>query len=203
MYKQLHPLILASGSPRRKELLQQLGINFEVVASGADEDIEESDSEKCAEVLAIKKGKEVAEKFPDFFILSADTEVWFNGRRFGKPESATKAVAMLEELQGKTHEVWGGIALYSPSTRQHLVKTSCTKVTFRKMSPIEITEYVEAEEVMDKAGAYAAQGFGASIIEKIEGSYTNVIGIDLAQAVLLFYEAEFLKLEVKAANSDD
>ena len=177
-------LILASKSPRRKELLKQIGIPFVVVVSDAEE-VSGNSWTPAALVVenAKRKARAVAEKYPDSPVLGADTVVSSEGKIFGKPKDKDEARKMLTALSGKMHEVTTGLALIN---RNEIRTTSVTtKVFFDTMTKADIDAYIATEESMDKAGAYAIQGKAARFIEKIEGSYSNVVGLPLNALIQL------------------
>ena len=177
-------LILASKSPRRKELLKQIGIPFVVVVSDAEEVSGNSWTPAALVVENAKhKARAVAEKYPDSPVLGADTVVSSEGKIFGKPKDKDEARKMLTALSGKMHEVTTGLALIN---RNEIRTTSVTtKVFFDTMTKADIDAYIATEEPMDKAGAYAIQGKAARFIEKIEGSYSNVVGLPLNALIQL------------------
>lgn len=177
-------LILASKSPRRKELLKQIGIPFVVVVSDAEE-VSGNSWTPAALVVenAKRKARAVAEKYPDSPVLGADTVVSSEGKIFGKPKDKDEARKMLTALSGKMHEVTTGLALIN---RNEIRTTSVTtKVFFDTMTKADIDAYIATDESMDKAGAYAIQGKAARFIEKIEGSYSNVVGLPLNALIQL------------------
>lgn len=177
-------LILASKSPRRKELLKQIGIPFVVVVSDAEE-VSGNSWTPAALVVenAKRKARAVAEKYPDSPVLGADTVVSSEGKIFGKPKDKDEARKMLTALSGKMHEVTTGLALIN---RNEIRTTNVTtKVFFDTMTKADIDAYIATEEPMDKAGAYAIQGKAARFIEKIEGSYSNVVGLPLNALIQL------------------
>ena len=177
-------LILASKSPRRKELLKQIGIPFVVVVSDAEE-VSGNSWTPAALVVenAKRKARAVAEKYPDSPVLGADTVVSSEGKIFGKPKDKDEARKMLTALSGKMHEVTTGLALIN---RNEIRTTNVTtKVFFDTMTKADIDAYIATEESMDKAGAYAIQGKAARFIEKIEGSYSNVVGLPLNALIQL------------------
>ena len=177
-------LILASKSPRRKELLKQIGIPFVVVVSDAEE-VSGNSWTPAALVVenAKRKARAVAEKYPDSPVLGADTVVSSEGKIFGKPKDKDEARKMLTALSGKMHEVTTGLALIN---RNEIRTTSVTtKVFFDTMTKADIDAYIATDEPMDKAGAYAIQGKAARFIEKIEGSYSNVVGLPLNALIQL------------------
>ena len=176
-------LILASSSPRRKELLEQIGISFTVLPANGDERIESNDPETVVRSLSHQKALEVVSNnnFSEpSLVLGADTVVAYNGQILGKPKNEADASKMLSTLQGNTHCVFTGLTFIDTTT--HLVTTYCckTEVTVSPMSEVEIKAYLRTGEPMDKAGAYAIQGFFAAFIEKIHGDYTNVVGLPLS-----------------------
>ena len=177
-------LILASKSPRRKELLKQIGIPFVVVVSDAEE-VSGNSWTPAALVVenAKRKARAVAEKYPDSPVLGADTVVSSEGKIFGKPKDKDEARKMLTALSGKMHEVTTGLALIN---RNEIRTTSVTtKVFFDTMTKADIDAYIATDESMDKAGAYAIQGKAARFIEKIEGRYSNVVGLPLNALIQL------------------
>lgn len=193
MYKLNAPLVLASASPRRKELLDDCGLKFKVCSSDFDETVGENETpEQLVIRLAIGKAKAVIDQFPDCYILGADTDVAVSDRIFGKPTCAEESISMLRELSGRDHKVVGGIALYDPVSKKFYSDLSVTVVRFRSLSEAELSAYAATKEPYDKAGGYAAQGLGASFIAGIEGSYTNVVGLDLNQTIGLLRQAGIL-----------
>lgn len=175
------PFILASASPRRKKLLEQIGLSFEVHASDADESFDVNDSpENIVKQLAARKSKPVATLYPDSLILSADTIVVLEDAILGKPESETEAIRMLGRLSNNQHEVYTGIALSHPQSKRFFTDFAVTKVTFAPLTEVEITSYVATGSPMDKAGAYGIQDDrGALFISEIQGDYYNVVGLPL------------------------
>lgn len=172
------PLILASGSPRRAELLRELQLPFEVVTSQAEEIEDESVAPTGVAIQnALCKGQAVARRFPDRLILAADTIVTMDGKLFGKPKDLPDAQRILQTLQGRTHQVITGVALLFPSGE--ITFPDQTDVTFRPLLQSQIDEYLQKVHVLDKAGAYAIQEHGDRIVEKIDGSWSNVVGLPL------------------------
>ena len=175
-----HKLILASSSPRRKELLSQAGVQFDTIVSGCDETPIPGESVKeMVERLAVVKAAAVADQYRDSLVLGADTTVWIDGESLGKPSSVEEARAMLQRIQGRTHEVWGGVAILHHGREIHKVWSHSTRVTMTAMSEETIARYVSSGEPMDKAGSYAIQGLGLQFVESIEGSYSNVVGLNI------------------------
>lgn len=173
-------IILASSSPRRRELLSQAGVPFSVLVSGCDETpIPNEGVVEMVERLARVKAGVVADLHPQAYVIGADTTVWIDGESLGKPASFDEACQMLKRIQGRTHEVWGGIAVINRSHRLEKVWSHSTRVTMTSMSDEVIARYVSSGEPMDKAGAYAIQGLGLQFVDSIEGSYSNVVGLNI------------------------
>lgn len=175
-------VILASASPRRKELLSYLGIAFEIIVPAVDEIAlnGEPPAEFCARVCRDKALAVGAER-QEALIIAADTIVVIDDRILGKPQDAAQAVAFLKLLRARVHEVYTGYTVAQLSTGRIVTRVVRTAVHFRAMSDEEIDGYVATCEPMDKAGAYALQGLGAVFVDRIDGSYTNVIGLPLAE----------------------
>jgi len=177
-------IILASGSPRRRELLTQIGLEYEVIVSNADENVDCSDPAKMVEELSFIKAKAVADEhsLKDVIIIGADTVVASGKRILGKPDGAEGAFAMLKALSGKSHEVYTGVTLLKiTDTIERITFNECTRVNFYEMSDAEIREYIATGDPMDKAGAYGIQGFCARYISGIEGDYNNVVGLPIGR----------------------
>ena len=164
------PLILASTSPQRRAILEQLRIPFDVVAPRYDEEPGVDPVEH-----ARGKARSVADGAGGRPVLGVDTEVSCGGRLFGKPRDAEDAAEMLDALSGRTHEVVSGLCLLTPSWEE--VGREVTRVTFRTLTPRDVGAYVASGEWEARAGAYAIQGVGASLVERIEGDYLNVVGL--------------------------
>ena len=174
------PLILASTSPRRRQILEQLRIPFDVVAPAYDE------TEGDPVAHAVGKARSVAAGAGDRPVLGCDTEVLCGGRVYGKPETEAEAEEMLDSLGGRTHEVVSGLALLTPAWEE--VHREVTLVTFRPLDARELAHYVGSGEWEGRAGGYAIQGLGASLVERIEGDYLNVVGLPAALLVRLLAE---------------
>ncbi len=175
-------LILASGSPRRRQLLEQLSLTFEVQPSDVDERLLSGEGPaEAAERLARAKAQHRAEE--GCLALGCDTLVLHGDAVLGKPDSARHAAAMLERLSGDEHMVYTGIALASPDRVNSAVEA--TRVWFRHLSASECVEYAATGEPLDKAGAYGIQGFGAAIVDRIEGDYFNVMGLPIRRLLQL------------------
>ena len=180
------PLVLASESPRRKELLMQAGIPFTVCVAHAAE-INDGTPEEVVCHNATVKAMAVREQFPDHCVLGADTIVCLEGRIFGKPKDSGDAVRMLNELNARWHQVYTGVAVVDETGQAHTA-VAVTNVHFVQMTDAEIADYVATGEPLDKAGAYAIQGRAGYYIDRIEGSSSNVIGLPLATVRQLLNE---------------
>lgn len=186
-------LILASQSPRRRELLQDAGIRFDILPADADEtEIPGEPAKQMVERLALAKAEKIALAHPAAWVLAADTTVVVDEKILGKPLDHIDAARMLGLIQGREHEVWGGISLINNQSGFSKTETHCTKVKMRKLSSAEIKAYIETGEPMDKAGSYAIQGVGASLVESVNGSYTNVVGLNLSATLALLRLAGIL-----------
>ena len=171
-------LILASASPRRRELLQQIGLSFIVRPADSEPDVSGLSPEETVQAIALGKARSVAaESAADDLILAADTLVYLDGQPLGKPKSPDEAAAMLQALSGREHHVCTGVALLQGP--RCLVSCEKTAVRFRPLSPERIAAYVASGEPMDKAGAYGIQGLGCLLVEGITGDYFNVVGLPL------------------------
>jgi septum formation protein len=171
-------LILASASPRRTELLRQLGHNFKVIPSDATEiHHDQLTAREACQINAYRKARTVAKKYPDALVLGADTLVCLETELLGKPSSLEAAYEMLEQLQGRTHQVVTAVCLLH--LREHRQRTFVdhTDVTFRPLDAVKIRRYLTAVNPLDKAGGYAIQEKGDQLVENISGSYTNVVGL--------------------------
>jgi septum formation protein len=181
------PLLLASTSPQRQAILEQLHIPFDVVAPRYDEETSEgADAVQVVREHARGKARSVANQADGRPVLGVDTAVVLGGRIFGKPANAGDAEQMLEELSGKTHVVVSGLCLLTPGWED--VEHEATQVAFRELTPRDLGAYVAAGEWEGRAGAYAIQGRGASLARFIEGDYLNVVGLPAALLVRLLAE---------------
>ncbi|MGV1099940.1 Maf family protein [Thiovibrio sp. JS02] len=192
------PLVLASGSPRRRDFLAGLGLAFIVQKADIDES-PRAGEKACAFVarLAGEKAAAVAERHPTPWVLAADTVVVADDQILGKPRDADEALEMLLRLSGRWHEVWTGFCLRQGGSGRQVAVEVRTRVRFMALDPVLCSAYVRTGEPLDKAGAYGIQGKGAFLVEEIEGSYTNVVGLPLAEVL-----AELLRFGVIAPNSD-
>jgi septum formation protein len=180
----LPPLILASASPRRAELLRTMDVAFEVAPSDAPEIHDEQlTAWEMALVNAYRKARVVAKKFPDSLVLGADTLVYLDRETqlFGKPRDSADAHRMLRRLQGRTHAVITGVCLLQLRPHRQRMFAGWTDVTFHSLTDAQIAEYLALINPMDKAGAYAIQEHGERIVERISGSYSNVVGLPVEQ----------------------
>lgn len=172
--------VLASGSPRRRELLREAGYQFEIVSPPVDEaahgwlTIREVTTWNAA-----RKGAHVAERLPDAVVLAADTLVTIDGEVLGKPADFEEAVEMLRRLSGRAHEVWTAVRICHGAAHKSESFQEMSRVHFHALNDRAIHAYLAKIDPLDKAGAYAAQGHGREIIDRIEGSYTNVVGLPM------------------------
>jgi septum formation protein len=181
------PLLLASRSPQRRAILQQLGIPFDVAEPNYDEHAPElADAAEVVRDHARGKARSVASQADDRPVLGVDTEVVLQGQIFGKPADATEAEQMLEELSGRTHVVMSGLCLLTPGWE--VVECEGTRVTFRELVPRDLASYLETGEWEGRAGAYAIQGRGAALVKSIDGDYLNVVGLPGSLLVRLLAE---------------
>jgi septum formation protein len=176
------PLLLASTSPQRRAILEQLGLPFEVVAPAYEEhDPPDADPEDLVREHARGKARSVAPGAGDRPVIGVDTTVVLDGRVYAKPGNGADAEQMLEALAGRTHAVVSGLCLVTPGWE--LVETAVTLVTFRPLTPRDLAAYVATGEWEGRAGAYAIQGRGAALVERIDGDYLNVVGLPAALLV--------------------
>jgi septum formation protein len=181
------PIVLASTSPQRSAILEQLGIPFEVVAPRYREDaLPGAEPVELARVHARGKALSVAGDGDERPVLGVDTMVVCGGRIYGKPATAEEAAEMLESLAGETHEVVSGLCLVTPGWAA--VEHDVTRVSFRTLTPRDLAAYVASGEWEGRAGAYAIQGLGAALVKRIEGDYLNVVGLPAAVLVRLLAE---------------
>ena len=181
MVEMVQPLVLASQSPRRKELLEVLGIPFSIVVPETDERPQAGESPEDYVVrVAREKALDVSSRVVDSVVLSADTVVTIDGHILGKPRDRRDAIRMLTQLSGREHQVFTAVCVLDQRDDQIREAVEKTAVSFRQLTGLEIEGYVERENIMDKAGAYAIQGFASVFIPRISGSYSNVMGLPLA-----------------------
>jgi septum formation protein len=181
------PVLLASRSPQRRAILEQLGVPFEVLEPRYEEHTPLiADATELVREHAQGKARSVAADAGDRPVLGVDTEVVLDGVIFGKPADATEAEQMLEELSGKTHVVMSGLCLLTPGWE--VLEHEGTRVTFRELTPRDLATYVATREWKGRAGAYAIQGRGAALVCAIEGDYLNVVGLPAALLIRLLAE---------------
>ena len=197
-------VILASGSPRRKELLKLTGVEYEVITSDVDETPTETEPSEIVKELSMRKGEDVYARTvedgrldinAENLIVAADTLVFLDNTRLGKPGNAENSVKMLKELSGRDHDVITGVYLiYTNGGKKHTLSFyEKTKVSVLKLSDKEIEDYVATGEPFDKAGAYAIQGYFAKFIKGIEGEYANVVGLPVSRLYTEMKHIGFLK----------
>ena len=201
-------LVLASASPRRRELLSQIGLEFTVMPSTKEENAKTTEAGALVQELSRQKAVDIWEQLsggqgqnpdadqeqiseetqepnlngkrqPELLVIGADTVVCCEGKILGKPHSREAAAEMLTALQGRSHEVYTGVTLYSQS--ETVTFFECTQVEFYPMTEVEISEYIDSKEPMDKAGAYGIQGLGARFVKGIHGDYNNVVGLPVGR----------------------
>ena len=201
-------LVLASASPRRRELLSQIGLEFTVMPSTKEENAKTTEAGALVQELSRQKAVDIWEQLsggqgqnpdadqeqiseetqepnlngkrqPELLVIGADTVVCCEGKILGKPHSWEAAAEMLTALQGRSHEVYTGVTLYSQS--ETVTFFECTQVEFYPMTEVEISEYIDSKEPMDKAGAYGIQGLGARFVKGIRGDYNNVVGLPVGR----------------------
>jgi len=192
----MRKIILASGSPQRKALMEKAGIPFEIMVTGANEDTAERDPAAYVLAVSARKADEavrrcLAEGRRDAAIIAADTIVFHGGEILGKPKDAAHAFEMLKKLQASWHEVYTGMtaAFITGGNVETARDYDVTKVLFKPMSDARIKRYIDAYKPFDKAGAYGIQGQSGEIVEHIEGDYENVVGLPMRKVMeLLFYD---------------
>ncbi|MBU1157121.1 MAG: septum formation inhibitor Maf [Proteobacteria bacterium] len=190
-------LVLASASPRRREMLTHLGLNFRLAPAHIDENLLPGESAaQAAQRLASAKAAAVRVA-PNDTVLAADTLVVLGEEIMGKPKDAQEAAQMLRKLSGAQHEVLTGYCLLNDSWQK--VGLGRSLVTFRKLSDAEIAAYVATGEAMDKAGAYAVQGLGGALVKEVSGSYTNVVGLPLAAVIEMLLEQGLIEPQGEGA----
>lgn len=178
-------LVLASASPRRRELLLQIGLEFTVMPSTKEENAKATEAGALVQELSRQKAADIWEQLsgadnqPELLVIGADTVVCCEGKILGKPHSREAAAEMLTALQGRSHEVYTGVTLYSQS--EAVTFFECTQVEFYPMTKAEISDYIDSKEPMDKAGAYGIQGLGARFVKGIRGDYNNVVGLPVGR----------------------
>ena len=172
-------LVLASGSTGRQELLRRTGVSFTVDPSEVDESTDAASVEEHVQTLALRKARSVSARHPEAVVIGADTVAELDGKIIGKPESADEARAMLRVLSGRYHRLLSGLAVLAPDGRAYC-GLEVTSVHMRELADEEIDAYVESGEPLGKSGCYEIQGLGATIIDRIEGDFANVVGLPMA-----------------------
>lgn len=184
MFCNREPIILASGSPRRKSLLQQMGLEFTVVQAAIVETRQEGEPADCfVRRMALEKGEKVSSIYPDAWVISGDTVVCLGETILGKPLSSEDAVNLLMCLSGREHVVRTGYSIGHRGRGVSVQRSIATTVAFAEFSEIAARSYVATGEPLDKAGAYGIQGKGAVLVRSIQGSYSNVVGLPLREVM--------------------
>ena len=197
-------LILASKSPRRHCLLTQAGLFFSVIPSDFDENsISMSSPEDYVRILAEAKADDVSNKYPESWVIGADTVVLIGKTILGKPGSKSEARSMLKRLSGQTHRVLTGYAICCRAKERKFSETIKTEVLFKDLSDEEIEWYIHTEEPFDKAGAYAIQGLGTFLVKSINGSYTNVVGLPICEVMEFLIKEGALGLRCANQSKND
>ena len=194
-------IILASKSPRRRFLMENAGLEFTVCPSRVKEaDFEIGAPRDYVRTLAEAKARDVGELYPDGWVIGADSIVWADDRLLEKPRSVDAARHMMEQLSGRTHSVFTGFCVFC-RTRAHLhADVAETAVTFKPLSPAEMEWYIATDEPYDKAGGYAIQGLGSFMIQRIQGSYTNVVGLPLCELMDHLIRQDVIRPDPNAPN---
>ena len=175
-------IILASASPRRKEILENTNIKFDIISSSIEELILGGES-PCQMVmrLAFEKGIDIASKHKSDLVISADTIVVLDNNILGKPKDEEEARQMISNLSGRTHQVITGISLINLENNKKIIDYVVSNVKFKKLSKDDINDYIKTKESLDKAGAYGIQGYGALLVEEIQGDYFNIVGLPISK----------------------
>jgi septum formation protein len=177
-------IVLASASPRRKELLEKIGLTFKVDPSDSNENLRlDLKPEGMAKAISLEKALKIAPKYADAIIIAADTFGIFRGKIIGKPSSPDEARKILSAMSGKSHRVITGYTVLDTLSKKVTTHSVETRVYFKNLTPEEIDNYIRSGEPLDKAGAYGIQGLGSVIVEKIIGDYYNVMGLPLSALV--------------------
>ena len=177
-------IVLASSSPRRKEILEKSGLSFVIDPSSFEEDMNQNlGSAELVKVLSLGKAKDVAKRHKNAIVIGADSIICLNRKVLGKPHTKGEAIRMLSELSGSIHSAITGFTMIDTDSGKTFTDSVETKIYFRKLTEEEIEKYVETGEPLDKAGAYAIQGKGAMFVKKIEGDYFNILGLPLNDVI--------------------
>jgi len=194
-------IILASQSPRRRRLLEAAGLIFRVIPSQVkEEDFKAVNPATYVKVLAEAKARDVAEKYPDSWVIGADSIVLIDEKILEKPASLSDARRMMALLSGKTHQVLTGYAIISGENRHSITNVETTDVTFKPLTEEEIEWYIQTPEPYDKAGGYAIQGLGSFMVQQIKGSYTNVVGLPVCEVLDQLYRLGVISRRVIPMN---
>ena len=201
-FKTTNPLILASGSPRRKELLTLLDVPFEIKTSDVDEhSILGNSPAELVSNIAAAKGLEVAERNPQAIVISADTMVFIDEEPLHKPVDPDMAKSHLGKLSGRTHDVITGVAIYFDGSRNEFYEK--TKVTFYPLTEVWMAQYIASGDCYDKAGGYGIQTAGALMVEHINGDYNNVVGLPIARLYHELKRLQLIEVETSGVNHDN
>ncbi len=185
LFGKMAHIVLASSSPRRKELLQQLGLDFEIYSPDIDESVHENELvHHYVERLAREKAQTVLKLFPEAIVIAADTSLGLDGQIIGKPESKNHAFEMWKQLSGRWHDVFSGLCV--ATQQQMLSQVVQTQVEFQRLTTQDMEDYWTTGEPVGKAGGYAIQGIASQYIPQIQGSYSNVVGLPLYEFAQLF-----------------
>ncbi|MEE4165222.1 MAG: nucleoside triphosphate pyrophosphatase [Desulfocapsaceae bacterium] len=196
MYQTRKPLILASRSPRRKKFLETLGLSFQITAADIEESrVELETPETFVERMAREKALAVGRLYPDAWILAADTIVSIDDTIFAKPQSKAGAIDMLLMLAGREHRVMTASCLFNQESAVEVVERACTTVRFSPFTERVARAYVQTGEPLDKAGGYGIQGRGGALVESICGSYSNVVGLPLAETLALLQRFDVIAVD--------
>lgn len=190
MWNQKGKIVLASSSPRRRELLNEIGLTFSILSPDVDETLIPEETPE-AMVVRLSQLKASAVHSRDSCIIAADTTVVLDGEILGKPSSTDEAFSMLSKTQGRWHTVLGGVSMAFKERRESFLVSTDVKMV--PMTDREIARYIETHEPMDKAGAYAIQGIGLQFVSEIKGSYTNVVGLSIPHVVSLLKSYEVIE----------
>jgi len=198
-------MILASKSARRRYLLKQAGLSFSVIPSDFDESsVPVTNPDNYVKVLAESKAIDISDKYPESWIIGADTVVVIGGQILGKPISRSDAREMLKRLSGQTHLVLTGYCICCKAKNRFFSETIKTEVLFKNLTDQEIEWYIHTKEPFDKAGAYAIQGLGTFLVKSVNGSYTNVVGLPVCEVIEFLIKEGLLGFDsVKRINNMD
>ena len=190
-----HKIILASKSPRRRDLLEQLGLNIKIVPSQTDETlVSMQNPEKYVKKLSFLKANNTALFYPDDWVIGADTIVVVSDQILGKPRSKIDAIAMLNKLNNCEHSVFTGFSIVNQKKKIIITQSIETKVFFKCLSREEIKWYVSTGEPFDKAGSYAIQGIGTFLVKRISGSYSNVVGLPVCEVIEILINLNIIQM---------